>query len=321
MRCALECPIEGKLRLPARINTPWFGGKHLRIDLDGNGFASMIRIEAPVEPDDMISMLVKHEPGQPPHFVGAGGLRIRQQLEEELKQIESTLGLFYRITRVRWEEATSIAVPETPEEEALIEWNNIRVNRPIEDTTRTPTAEDFGCALQMGYYARDLTTTMSFFREGSSDMAVFRYITAFFSFFFVIEGLYANGQFRGRQVRAEFGKSARLRKAIEDVMALPLYNKAPPFNYIHSIDDLLGMVEKPRTVEGITHMLVWIRGDLHHFVNNPRKLTGSPLSHQRYEILASFTHDVCLNILMEEVLARYPRTATLGTQYFPGNFA
>src|SRR5580698_586184 len=129
MRCALEASIEGKLRLPADMDTPWFNGKRLVIKRDSDGFASFIRIEGPISPDDIISMTVVQAPGMPPHFHGTGGVKIREDLENELKQIESTLGVFFRITRIRWEHATSIVIPETPEEAALIQWNNLRVMR------------------------------------------------------------------------------------------------------------------------------------------------------------------------------------------------
>src|ERR1039457_856782 len=267
MRCALECTIEGKLKLPGRIDTPWFENKRLVIELDKDGFASLIRLEGPVSEDDMISMLVIQEPGRPPHFQGAGGEKIRRELEHGLQIIESTLGVFLRISRIRWEYATSIAIPETPEEQQQIQWNNLRVMPELEDTTRTPTMEDFESMLHMGYHARDLATTMSFFREGDTDLRIFRFITAFFSFYFVLEGLYANGQFGGREVRAEFGKSAVLRSAIERALSLPLYSRPARFKEILTVNDFLGRVNKPRDVEGVIHMLVWVRGDLHHFVN------------------------------------------------------
>ena len=89
MRCALEAAIEGKLRLPSDLDAAWFNDKRLVIKRDADGFASLIRVEGR---DDMISMTVIVEPGKPPHFHGTGGVKIRDELEKELKEIESTLG-------------------------------------------------------------------------------------------------------------------------------------------------------------------------------------------------------------------------------------
>lgn len=307
VRCALEATIEGKLRLPADLDTLWFNGKRLVIKRDNDGFASLIRIEGPVSPDDVICMTVVQNPGMPTHFHGTGGVKIRQDLENELKQIESTLGLFFGITRIRWEHATSIAIPETPEEEAAIQWNNLRIMREEVERPREPTAEDFSVSLHMGYHARELATTMSFFREGDGDMRTFRYISAFYSFYFVIEGLYANGQFGNKEVRAEFKTSKTLTEAIVHVLGLPLYSKPARMKDVLAIDDFLKLVNQPRTVDGVIHMITWVRGDVHHIVNNSKKLTASPFTHHRYEILASFLHNVCLHVLMAEILARFPK--------------
>src|SRR5260370_11471660 len=130
MRCALECPIEAKIRLTTDIDVPWFNHKRLIIKRDPTGHAALIRIEGPVQPEDMISMLVERLPNGITHFNGAGGLQIRHELEEELQLIESTLGLYCKLSRVRWEFATSIAIPESSEEESTIQWNNFRMSPP-----------------------------------------------------------------------------------------------------------------------------------------------------------------------------------------------
>jgi hypothetical protein len=256
----------------------------------------------------MISIKVLQQPGMPPHFHGTGGTKIREELVEELKQIESTLGVFFRITRIRWENAASIAIPENPEEETQIQWNNLKIVREQEVVIKEPTIEDFNVSLHMGYHARELATVMSFFREGDGDRRTFRYISAFYAFYFVIEGLYANGQSKNREVKLEFKKSKVLLDAIAHVLGLPLYSRPARLKGVLTIDDVLRTVKQERTVDGIIHMLVWLRGDLHHFVNNPKKLSGSPFTHHRYEVLASFLHDICLKVLMHEILARFPES-------------
>src|ERR1039457_812856 len=105
MRCALECPIEARIKLPNDLNTPWFNDKRLAIKRDDNGYAAVIRIEGKVAPDDMMTMLVQNLPNGMTHFNGAGGIKVREELKEELKLVESTLGLFCKLSRVRWEYA------------------------------------------------------------------------------------------------------------------------------------------------------------------------------------------------------------------------
>ena len=188
MRCALECPIEGKIRLIADVDVPWFNDKRLIIKRDKNGYAAVLQIEGPVQPNDMISMLVEQLPNGMVHFNSAGGIQIRQELEEELKLIESTLGVYCKVSRVRWESAASIAIPETPEEEKTIQWNNLKWSPPEPDDTVDISLEDFDTILQLGHFARGLSTTMSFFREGNLDMRTRRFITAFFLLLFCAGG-------------------------------------------------------------------------------------------------------------------------------------
>lgn len=306
MRCALECPIEAKIKLARDLDSLWFNGKRLTIRRDENGYASVIRIEGKVAEDDMIKMVVEKLPNGMTHFNSTGGAKIRRELEEELKLVESTLGLFCKLSRVRWEYASSTAIPETPAERQQIQWNSLKWGEEDEDTEVSVPMEQFWTILHLGHFARDLSATMAFFREGNVDLRVRRYISAYFSFYFVLEGLYANGQFGGKEVRAEFSKSATLEKSIEEVLPLPLYNKPARMKDVMSLDDFLKIVNKPKTVGGIIHLLVWLRGDLHHFVNNPKKLTGSPFTHRRYQIMAWLIHDICSTALRDEVTSRFP---------------
>jgi hypothetical protein len=306
MRCALECPIEAKIKLTRDLDSRWFNGKRLIIRRDEGGYASVIRIEGKVAERDMIKMVVEKLPNGMTHFNSSGGIKIREELEEELKLVESTLGLFCKLSRVRWEYASSTAIPETPDEQQDIQWNSLKWGESEENTEVSLPMEDFWAILNLGHFARDLSVTMAFFREGSVDLRVRRYITAYFSFYFVLEGLYANGRFGNREVRAEFGKSETLKKCIEEVLPMPLYNRSSRTNDVMSLDDFLKVVNKPKTVDGVIHLLVWLRGDLHHFVNNPKKLTGSPFTHRRYQTVAWFIHDICTSALRDEVVARFP---------------
>jgi hypothetical protein len=307
MRYALECTVDARIRLPQDIDGEWFRGRRLVIKRDHEGFVSTIRIEGKVPDEDPIAMSVVQEPGKPTAFKSSGGGDIRRELQSELQLIESTLGLYCKLTRIRWEEATAIIIPESREEEQRIQWNNLRITRESPDNHVRISAEDFCTLLQLGNFARELVTTMSFFREGNIDLKTFRFITAFFSFYFILEGLYANGKSKNKEVCLEFAKSQLLRATIATTLQMPLYSGGieKPGD-IFSIDQFLSLARKRRDVEGVIHMLVWVRGDLHHFVNNPNKLTGSPFTHHRYETLAWFIHDVCLQVLTTEITNRHP---------------
>jgi hypothetical protein len=320
MRFALEASVEARIRLPRDIDEPWFHGKRLKITRDADGFIAKIRVEGPVEEQDMISNVVEQLPNGMLHFSGAGGVEAHRQLETELQLIESTLGLYFKLTRVRWEFAEAIAIPETEAENAAVQFNNFKISHVPPNAMREPTLADFYLFLQMGNCARDLASTMAFYREGMHDLDTMRFITAFFSFYFVMEGLYSNRKWRANEVTAEYLKSDVLTKSIETALAAPGFQR-PRTGLIYSIENFLQMANSAiasyaqknplkqaraplaRDVAGVIEMIVWVRGELHHFGNKDGPV-GSPFTHQRYEMLATFMHDVCLQALNAEVLAR-----------------
>src|ERR1017187_5410323 len=157
MRCALECPIEAKIKLPRDLDSLWFNGKRLIIRRDEDGYASVIRIEGKVAEHDIIKMVVEKLPNGMTHFNSSGGIKIREELEEELKLVESTLGLFCKLSRVRWEYASSTAIPETPDEQQDIQWNSLKWGESEENTEVSLPIEDFWAILNLGHFARDLS--------------------------------------------------------------------------------------------------------------------------------------------------------------------
>jgi hydroxypyruvate isomerase len=59
--------------------------------------------------------------------------------------------------------------------------------------------------------------------------------------------------------------------------------------------------------------LVWTRGDLHHFANNPNKTSGSPLTHEEYEGIAMLARYLSRRGLMLQM-------ERLNTQANPGSY-
>lgn len=322
MRVALECSVDARIRLPQDIDEPWFRNKQLIIRRNAEGYISTIRIEGRAEQDDIPANTVEIAANGMMHFTASGGLRIHTELEGELQLVESTLGLFCKLSRVRWEHATTILIPETEEEERLIKFNNLSMSRTPPDDSCDPGLADFYAFLQIGNCARDIVQTLAFYREGCMDLNGGRFITAFFSFYFVIEGLYSNGKWRQNEVKVEYLKSNVLRESIGTALAMPLFQK-PRTNLIYSLEDFLRMANRvvaeyvakdpkkaraplTRNIDDVIEMITWVRGELHHF-GGQVSVARSPFAHQRYEMLANFMHDVCLGVLGKETLARVPR--------------
>ncbi len=167
MRYAFECPVEGKVKLPdGARRMAWFG-KDLTFGCDEDGTLKTIRIEAPVSEDETISQVSTLGPdGRITGLVARGGEKIHKELLEDLQALESAFGFYLNLSRIRREFMTGIAVPETPEEQARIEWNNMRFTREIRDDYSEVTLDHFKGILEMAHICRPLAATMAFFREG-----------------------------------------------------------------------------------------------------------------------------------------------------------
>src|SRR5580704_720907 len=106
MRYALECPVESRISLKEDFHSNWFG-KLLSLSRDQEGIVNKIRLEAAVPPEDDLKHLVTVTGGRVTHIGARGSAKIHRQLETDLQSIESTLGYYFGLKRIRWELATS----------------------------------------------------------------------------------------------------------------------------------------------------------------------------------------------------------------------
>lgn len=58
---------------------------------------------------------------------------------------------------------------------------------------------------------------------------------------------------------------------------------------------------KKVTIDNIIWLLVRTRGDLHHFVNSSTRESGTPFTHERYQVLALFIGKISQLVLREEI--------------------
>lgn len=237
-------------------------------------------------------------------FNGAGGKKIHQDLLADVQTIESTFAFYYNLTRVRWEAATYIVIPETDLEKANVEFNTVEVTPGWPDPTTDIGTDGFEDLIARADQCRDLSTVLAFYREGLTDMRALRYITAFYSFYFVLEGLYGNGKTKNPAVEAEFKRSIVLRAAIDQCIQRGLPQAR--LGTIKTIENLTEGIGKKPDADGIIRMLVSIRGDLHHFVNRKSRPSGSPFTHERYEVLAIFMRKMTHLVLHEEINSILP---------------
>jgi hypothetical protein len=302
MKYRLACSVESFMRLPNPLGVNWCG-KEVTLIPNAEGWFSEIRIAAQAPDPALFSASV---PVDPETQKGSLSIQLDGALHEELlsdlQTIESFLGYYFNLRRINWRDVWAEVICETPEEESR---NQIKRWRATPEVFAIPSEYDtkrFQTVLSAAARCKDLTATLAFYRQGESDMGDMRFISAFFNFFFVLEGSYSNGKTKTRQVEHEFRRSKILRGAIEKALqqSLPkLWRQDRP-----DIAAMLKHINKPCDVDGIIHLLVWSRGDLHHFVSHPNILKGSPLTDDYYEALAALAGRICKIAIFDEVSAR-----------------
>lgn len=131
-----------------------------------------------------------------------------------------------------------------------------------------------------GLASHHLATIESFWREGENEVHGGRFINAFYNFYFVLEGLYGNGQWNNDKLEAEFKGSNELKAWIDAYLAAPQSEA-----HIEQVHQLLPEQKKLAlpTHETLIELIIRTRNRLHHFSNDPKKPHGSPLNHDLYE--------------------------------------
>ena len=140
-----------------------------------------------------------------------------------------------------------------------------------------------------------LVIPMSFYREGVRDYDVHRYVSAFFNFYFFLEGLYGGGKTKNPQVLMAFRSSAQFRAAVQEAHAnLDEARMAPNKSALERMVSALNCDYSP---EGLIEFLVMVRGDLHHFSQRSTRPKGHPLNQMQWRAVAFFAMSVCLSII------------------------
>jgi hypothetical protein len=130
----------------------------------------------------------------------------------------------------------------------------------------------------------DLVVPLVFFNQGFREISEHRLIAAYYSFFFVLEILFAPGYSSPSRVKNSFLRSSELKEAVETI------RKAYTADILSSVilKRLLETAQCEMTTEGMIDFFIKVRGRLHH-ANWP----SSP--HHWLPVHAErFTHEVDL---------------------------
>ena len=156
MRYALECAVESKVLFRQKTKVSW-GQKTVYFERDeATGILNRIRIEGPVAEDDKITTRIEELPNGMTRLNETGGSHVHRELVADLQSLESVFAYYYNLSRIHWESATCIIIPETPEETAQVEFNNTKYSHQPPDPIMEIDLDNFSTLVQFSLKCKHL---------------------------------------------------------------------------------------------------------------------------------------------------------------------
>ena len=296
MKCRYTFKIRGHVKV-AELRPIEVHGWGFEFHQEG-GLLSQLSVTVPANrPEDVPVITPNPSPGIKAHINVPAPLFLF--VKREVRAIESLLSVFgvYQIDlnqfKTKW-------IPESEEEEASIHINDFSTDVAKADTESMPplSFDLLARCVIAANEATDVEMQLAFFRKGILDFYEERFIEAIYDFYFFLESMFGEGQFKKHGVEEAFKKSKQLREAIEKVMANPAANAT------HRRSELESFLKKysGMSVEKIIEHIVELRGFLHHHTAK-RKDIWHPEDHERYELEALLLRSIACCIAIETSLA------------------
>jgi len=277
MKYGLRCAVTSKIRLARKQICKW-DDFEIEIDTNVDGFFAHISVVA--NGQDVGKCETTHA-----SFGGTSTTAVTLRRNEELhrrllhtlQSVESFLALYADLENIHWNSVEAFFEPES-DGEARPKQIAVQITPDFYIPEIRFEHHEMDWLIAKASRCRSLATTLSFYREGLNDVRQRRNISAFFNFYFVLEGFYANGKFHTKDVLREFKRSTILTTAIREVIKAGFH---PSMDEDEGILDWLRRIAKPCDVDGIINLLVTARGELHHYAG-PKVSKGSPLTNERF---------------------------------------
>jgi hypothetical protein len=275
VKLSLEADVKSQMLLSETVTVRREDAEYI-FHRGEDGTFSKISIISPVP--DPSKFYTKLDPRRGGGMVLGTDWNLVERLRGELQDFEGLFALAFNLSSIGWDTAHRQTLTDDGEQiEGYQKTMRIPGGGPIE----VP-CEAFERFVGLRGYCTEFRVPLSFWREGNNELRSLRFINAFFNFYFILEGLYANGKTATVEVKKQFQKSVELNGFI--AAALPDHLNVGQLP--NPLMQLLTDVREEATVDGVIAMLVTVRGQLHHYSHKSTRRQGSPLSHKHYDAAA-----------------------------------
>src|SRR5437016_2491023 len=212
MKFGIVCDVESKMFIGTGATVPHGKKQYIFYAHHETHFLDKVRIISEVENADNYSLL---NDGNSTTWTYETSLK--DELIGDMQQLESVLGMMGNLKRIHWERPIFEYYPETTDEHKRVQivpsWVFLHEYKSDDPTSLSISA--LPDLLTAADGLRNLGPAMSLYREGQNEYKLSRYINAFYNFYFIIEGLFANGKFKTSDVIREYLESPILMPIVQ----------------------------------------------------------------------------------------------------------
>jgi hypothetical protein len=215
-------------------------------------------------------------------------------LESIINYIGAVGSFWWGIRSVSMNDMKVEFIPESDTEKESLNVFSFSIPKSFPKRNIHVQSHQFRDILKMRKNWEYITTPMSFYREGNVEFESFRFKNAFINYFFMLEGLYGNGQ----SGKASQIKALLSHQEVHDAVtkAMVAVRKSNAEKHLENLTALLAHYSYEETVEGIISLLVHTRGVLSHFYVKSSQRQGTPLNQENFYTEAFIMQAILLQI-------------------------
>ena len=187
-----------------------------------------------------------------------------------------------------WGGATSL-IPETPQEKERVQAWGISVSTNGQRRPATVTPRFLTDVVEGTDRYGDLVESMAFLRDGTNRQLDGEFIQAFYAYYFIIEGLFADGRSSEQEIMKRFAKSRTFSTVCESAVGSYFAVGTPRAKEVSVLRPLMASYRCSETADGLQRFLIRMRQQLHHFLDRARSCSRTRSTSKAFEPLADLT--------------------------------
>jgi len=301
MKLEFKCKIESKTYIGNSMLETTIEDKDFTLIPDEKGLLKEITIRVKIEkPDSIISKFApSNTPGVKHNLTIKLDEGVTDEITELLQYLEANLSFLGNLKKIYWEEPKLTFIPENDEDRINVNVMSFAVHNKYPDVEKILTIDAFRNIVSDKKKYEFLTIVESFFREGLREFISFRYINAFYNFYFIIEDLYGKGKTKNYEIEEEFKKNETFREFVEWMITSWISGR-----HKINIEKFLLEEHKSYNVDGLIELIVKVRGNLHHFSSKSSKHKGTPLNNKDFKSMAFLLLGLSNRSILQKIYER-----------------